>query len=175
MTARGSDGDVVVGRIGPARGVRGDVFVEPWTDVPEERFAPGAVLRTDPAEAGPLTVESSSTAGGKLVVRFADVAGRAAAEALRGVRLVIAADSRPALDDPDEFYDTDLVGLSAATVDGAELGTVDDVVHTSGVTYLIVTAHGRERTVPFVSAIVPTVDLSAGRVIIDPPDGLLEL
>ena len=166
---------MVVGRIGPARGVRGDVFVEPWTDVPEERFAPGAVLRTDPAEAGPLTVESSSTAGGKLVVRFADVAGRVAAEALRGVRLVIAADSRPALDDPDEFYDTDLVGLSAVTVDGLELGSVGDVLHTAGATYLVLNAEGRERLVPFVRAIVATVDLSAGRVVIDPPEGLLDL
>ena len=167
--------DVVVGRIGPARGVRGDVFVEPWTDVPEERFAPGAVLRTDPPEAGPLTVESSSTAGGKLVVRFADVVERAAVEALRGVRLVIAADSRPTLDDPDEFYDTDLVGLSAETVDGLELGTVGDVLHTAGATYLVVTADGRERLVPFAKAIVPTVDLAARRVVIDPPDGLLDL
>jgi 16S rRNA processing protein RimM len=170
-----SEADVVVGRIGPARGVRGDVFVEPWTDVPEERFAPGAVLRTDPPEAGPLTVESSSTAGGKLVVRFAGVVERSAVEALRGVRLVIDAGSRPALEDPDEFYDTDLVGLAAQTVDGLDVGTVADVLHTAGATYLVVNGDGRERLVPFVSAIVPTVDLAARRVVIDPPDGLLDL
>jgi 16S rRNA processing protein RimM len=167
--------DIVVGRIGPARGVRGEVFVEPWTDAPDERFAPGTVLRTDPAGAGPLIVDSSSTASGKLVVRFAGIADRAGAQALRGTRLVIAASSRPALDDPDEFYDTDLVGMSAETVDGAQLGTVTDVVHAAGSSYLVVAADGRERLVPFVSAIVPTVDLDTGRVVIDPPEGLLDL
>ena len=65
--------DIAIGRVGPARGVRGDVFVEPWTDVPDERFAVGSVIRTEPADAGPLTVAAMSFAGGKLVVRFAGV------------------------------------------------------------------------------------------------------
>jgi 16S rRNA processing protein RimM len=164
--------DVVVGRIGPPRGVRGDVFVEPRTDVPAERFVPGAVLRTDPAPAGPLTVESANLSGGKLVVRFAGVDDRAAAEALRGTELLISAQARPALDDPDEFYDTDLVGLSAVTPDGADLGAVTEVRHTAGASCLVLTG---ERLVPFVRAIVPTVDLAAGRVVVDPPDGLFDL
>jgi 16S rRNA processing protein RimM len=168
----GPDERIAVGRIGPARGVRGDVFVEPWTDAPEQRFAPGAVLHTDPSEAGPMTVESANTAGGKLVVRFAGVADRAAAEALRGIRLLISADSRPALEDPDEFYDSDLIGLAAVTVDGTELGAVADVMHAAGASYLVLDGN---RLVPFVAAIVPTVDLAANRVVIDPPDGLFEL
>jgi 16S rRNA processing protein RimM len=171
----GSGPLVTVGRIGPARGVHGHVFVEPWTDAPDERFAAGTVLQTDPPSAGPLTVESSSTAGGKLVVHFADVPDRFAAQALRGTQLLIAADQRPDLDDPDEFYDTDLIGLAASTVDGLELGPVSDVVHAAGASYLVVTAAGRERLVPFVAAIVPTVDLAAGRVVIDPPEGLFEI
>jgi 16S rRNA processing protein RimM len=167
--------EVAVGRIGPARGVRGEVFVEPWTDAPDERFAPGAVLRTEPPQAGPLTVESASRASGKLVVRFAGVADRGAAEALRGVQLVIDATARPVLDDPDEFYDTDLVGLAARTVDGVELGPVTDVVHAAGASYLVVVVEGRERLVPFVSAVVPTVDVGGGAVVIDPPEGLFDL
>lgn len=172
-----SDADelVVVGRIGPARGVRGDVFVEPWTDVPEQRFAPGTVLRAEPTSAGPLTVESSSMASGKLVVHFAGVDDRPAAESLRGIELVIAAVDRPPLADPDEFYDTDLIGLAARTVDGAELGPVTDVVHASGASYLVLHIAGRERLVPFVTAIVPTVDLGGRRVVIDPPEGLFDL
>jgi 16S rRNA processing protein RimM len=166
---------VAVGRIGPARGIRGDVFVEPWTDSPDERFAAGAVLHTDPGEAGPLTVESASLAGGKLVVRFAGRSDRAAVEALRGVQLLVPADSRPSLDDPDEFYDTDLVGLVVRTVDGADLGPVADVVHAGGASYLVLHIDGRDRLVPFVAAIVPTVDVAAGTVLIDPPEGLLEL
>jgi 16S rRNA processing protein RimM len=170
----GETDDIVVGRIGPARGVKGDVFVQPWTDAPEERFAPGTALRTDPPAAGPLTVESSSAAGGKLVVRFAGVTDRPAAEALRGIQLVIAATERPALDDPDEFYDTDLVGLAARTLDGTELGPVTDVVHAGGASYLVLD-DGRERLVPFVAAVVPTVDVAGGFVLIDPPDGLFDL
>jgi 16S rRNA processing protein RimM len=171
----GESDDLVIGRVGPARGVQGAVFVEPWTDAPNERFAPGSVLRTEPAAAGPLTVETSSTASGKLVVHFAGVADRPAAERLRGVQLVIAAADRPALDDPDEFYDSDLIGLAARTVGGADLGSVTDVVHAGGTSYLIVTIGGREQLVPFVAAVVPTVDVDGGYVAIDPPDGLFEL
>jgi len=166
---------VVVGRIGPARGVRGDVFVEPLTDSPAERFAAGAVLRTEPSEAGPLTVEWSNLAGGKLVVHFAGFEGREAVEALRGVRLVIPASARPPIEDPDEFYDTDLVRLQARTVSGDPLGPVTDVLHAGGVTYLVVSVDGRDRLVPFVSAIVPTVDVPGGFVSIDPPEGLFDL
>lgn len=167
--------EITLGRIGPARGVRGDVFVEPWTDVPEERFAPGTVLRTEPAQAGPLTVEAMSTAGGKLVIHFAGVADRAAAEQLRGVRLVMAAADRPPLADPDEFYDTDLIGLQARAVDGTRLGPVREVVHAGGADYLVLEVEGVERLVPFVAALVPTVDLAGGIVVVDPPPGLFEL
>jgi 16S rRNA processing protein RimM len=166
---------VAIGRIGPARGVRGDVFVEPWTDDPYERFVPGSVLRTDPVDAGPVTVESMSLGSGKLVVRFIGVGDRAAAEALRGTRLMIAAADRPHLDDPDDFYDTDLVGLGARTTDGRPLGAVRDVLHAGGADYLVLEVDGQERLVPFVAAIVPTVDLTAGIVEIDPPEGLFDL
>ena len=111
-----SDEILAIGRIGRPRGVRGENFVEPWTDDPEDRFAVGAVLSTEPADAGPLTVAAMTLAGGRLVVRFDGVDDRAGAEALRGVRLLIAAADRPELDDPDDFYDTDLVGLAARTV-----------------------------------------------------------
>lgn len=171
----GDAGDIVIGRVARPRGVKGEVFVEPWTDAPDERFAGGAVLRTEPPERGPLTVERSSTAGGKLVVRFAGVGDREAAEALRGTRLVIGAHERPALADPDEFYDTDLVGLVARTVTGEGLGTVRDVVHAGGAVYLVVDVAGEDKLVPFVAAVVPTVDLAGGCVVIDPPEGLLEL
>jgi 16S rRNA processing protein RimM len=166
---------IVVGRIGPPRGVRGDLFVEPLTDAPDERFAPGVALRTDPESVGPLTVEASSSASGKLVVHFVGVDDRPAAVALRGTQLVIAAAERPALEDPDEFYDTDLVGLAAQTVDGAPLGPVTDIVHAGGANYLVLEVAGRERLVPFVAAVVPTVDLAARRVVIDPPEGLFDL
>jgi 16S rRNA processing protein RimM len=166
---------VAIGRIGPARGVRGDVFVEPWTDDPELRFAAGSVLRTEPAAAGPLTVEASSLQSGKLVVHFDGVFDRPGAEALRGIQLVLPVADRPPLEDPDDFYDTDLVGLSARTLDGRELGPVRDVLHAGGAAYLVLEVEGRERLVPFVSAIVPKVDVAGGTVELDPPEGLFDL
>ncbi len=174
------DGDVVaIGRVARARGVRGDVFVQPWTDDPDERFAVGAVLRTEPVSRGPLTVEASSSAGGKLVCHFAGVDDRAGAEALRGTQFVITASQRPPLENPDEFYDTDLIGLSARAVDGTELGEVVEVLHAGGADYLVLKMTGsdladQERLVPFVSAIVPTVDTAAGIVEVDPPEGLFD-
>jgi 16S rRNA processing protein RimM len=167
--------DIAIGRIGPARGVRGDVFVEPWTDDPDTRFAVGATVRTDPHGAGPLTVAAANNASGRLVLRFDGVDDREAAEALRGVVLVVAASERPALDDPDEFYASDLVGLAVSTVDGTQLGPVRDVIDVAGADYLVLDVDGHERLVPFVAAIVPTVDIAAGRVVIDPPNGLFEL
>jgi len=109
------------------------------------------------------------------VVHFVGVDDRAAAEQLRGVRLMAAAGERAPIDDPDEFYATDLIGLDAVTIDGADLGPVRDVLHAAGADYLVLELDGRERLVPFVSAIVPTVDIGGGRVIIDPPPGLFEL
>ncbi|WP_375478401.1 ribosome maturation factor RimM [uncultured Jatrophihabitans sp.] len=174
--ARAADDDVIaVGRVGPARGVRGETFVEPWTDAPHERFAPGNRLRTEPASAGPLEVDASSTAGGKLVVHFAGVVDRAGAEALRGVTLFVRAADRPPLADAEEFYDTDLVGLAAVGVDGAPIGPVRDVLHAAGASYLVLDVAGHERLVPFVAAIVPSVDVAAGTVTVDPPPGLFDL
>lgn len=169
-----SDDVIAVGRIGRPRGVRGEAFVEPWTDDPLDRFAVGSVLATDPTEAGPLTVADMSLAGGRLVVRFDGVDDRSAAEALRGVQLLIDAGTRPPLEDPDDFYDTELIGLAARTVTGAHLGPVRDVLHAGGADYLVLDVEGHERLVPFVRAIVPTVDLAGGAVVIDPPDGLFD-
>jgi 16S rRNA processing protein RimM len=167
--------DIVVGKIGPARGIKGEVFVQPWTDSPEDRFASGSSVRTNPAVRGPLTIESANFNGPKLVVKFAGIDDRSAAETLRGTELVIAAAERPELDDPDDFYTSDLVGLAARTTQGADLGPVADVIDIAGADYLVLTVQGAERLVPFVSAIVPTVDVAGGFVLIDPPEGLLDL
>jgi 16S rRNA processing protein RimM len=166
---------IAVGRIGPARGVRGDAFVEPWTDAPDERFAPGTVLQTDPPAAGPLTVERVNLGGSRMVLHFVGFETREAVESLRGVQLVVPATARPVLDDPDEFYASDLVGLAARTVDGTDLGPVADVLDIAGADYLVLNVDGVERLVPFVAAVVPDVDLAGGTVTVDPPDGLFDL
>jgi 16S rRNA processing protein RimM len=166
---------IAVGRIGKALGVRGEVYVEPWTDTPDERFADGSVLLTEPVERGPITVLGSRNHSGRLVVRFDGVDDRATVEALRGTVLLIPAAARAPIEDPDEFYDTDLIGLAVRTVEGRPLGPVTDVLHSPAGSLLAVEVDGREVLVPFRAEFVPTVDLAAGIAEIDPPDGLLEL
>jgi 16S rRNA processing protein RimM len=166
---------VTVGRVGRAHGLRGEVVVEVRTDDPERRFAAGTVLLTEPDSVGPLTVAAVRRHSGRLLVRFTGVRERADAAALRGTRLQaeVAVGDRP--EDPDEYYDHQLVGLAAATVDGLDLGRVTDVVHRPGQELLALgLPDGREVLVPFVTALVPEVDLARGRLLVDPPGGLLD-
>jgi 16S rRNA processing protein RimM len=127
-------------------------------------------------ETGTITVESSRYQGKYLVVAFEGVHDRNAAEALRDTLVHVDRSELPELEGEDEFYDTQLIGLAAVLVDGTELGTVDDVLHLPGGDVLSVRREAAaEVLVPFVKAIVPTVDLAAGRVVVDPPGGLLDL
>jgi 16S rRNA processing protein RimM len=120
---------VTVGRIGRAHGIRGDVVVGVRTDEPELRFADGSKLDTDPAVVGPLTVAATRWHSGELIVRFAGVRDRTAAEALRGTWLSVDADTLPTPSDPDEFRDHDLIGLAVRTVSGVSVGEVAEVLH----------------------------------------------
>jgi 16S rRNA processing protein RimM len=167
--------DLVVGRIGHAHGVKGEVSVEVRTDDPDRRYAPGAVLATDPPEHGPLTIVSVRDHKGRLLVRFDGVADRDEAERLRGALLVVDAATSGDTED-GEWWDHDLVGLAAVTTDGRALGTVADVVHVPGAPLLAITGtDARELLVPFVASIVPEVDVAGGRLVVDPPPGLLDL
>ena len=166
---------LVVGRLGKPQGLRGEVTVEVRTDAPDERFADGAVLFTDPPERGPLTVEHARDHSGRLVVAFAGVPDRTAAEQLRDTLLQVDVRSLAPLDDPDEFHDWQLRGLAARLGDGTGVGTVDDVLHLPhGDVLVVARPDGTEVLVPFVRAIVPEVDLAARAVVLDPPPGLLD-
>ena len=166
---------LVVGRIARAHGIGGEVAVEVRTDSPELRFAPGVVLETEPPDNGPLTVERARWHSGRMLVSFAEVADRTSAEALRNTLLVADSATSPVVDE-DEYWDHQLVDLSVVTTDGSPLGAVSDVVHSPGGDLLVVRRpEGGELLVPFVRSIVPTVDLDARRVVVDPPEGLLEL
>jgi 16S rRNA processing protein RimM len=167
---------LVIGRVARAHGVAGEVAVEVRTDSPEIRFAEGARVETDPPERGPLTVRRARWHSGRLLVCFEGLADRNAAEALRGTLLVADSSTSPAADDPDEFWDHQLVGLAAVTRAGAALGEVAEVAHPPGADVLVIRApDGGEILVPFVRAIVPEVDLAGRRLVVDPPPGLLEL
>jgi 16S rRNA processing protein RimM len=166
---------VTVGRIGRPHGIRGDVVVGVRTDEPELRFAKGSRLDTDPAGLGPLTVAVTKWHSGELLVRFEGIGDRDAAAELRGTWLTVDSAAIAPPDDPDEFRDTDLVGLSVRTVDGTEVGTVDDVLHSGQDVLVIKSASGPEIMVPFVKPLVPEVDVKSGFLVIDPPEGLLNL
>ncbi|MGY1739811.1 MULTISPECIES: ribosome maturation factor RimM [unclassified Blastococcus] len=173
------DDTVVVGRIGRPHGVRGEVTVEVRTDDPELRFAPGAVLRTEPAGRGPLTVAGRRWHREVLLLRLEGPAGpvdsREDAEDLRDTELHVPVAELPELDDPDTYYDHQLVGLAARLADGSPLGEVVAVRH-EGADLLVVRRPDRgDALVPFVTAIVPTVDLAGGFLVVDPPEGLLDL
>jgi 16S rRNA processing protein RimM len=167
---------LVVGRIGRPHGIRGEVTVEVRTDSPEVRFAPGSVLLTEPARLGPLTVAAARWHSGRLLLHVAGVSDRTGAEALRGIVLSAEVDDDQVPEDPEEFFDHQLRGLAAVTVEGEPLGVVGDVVHLPGQDLLSVTRpEGREVLVPFVAEFVPEIDVPGGRIVLALPLGLLEL
>ncbi len=170
--------ELVVGRVVKAHGVTGELVVEVRTDDPDSRFAPGSPLlgKTRDGAAREYTVESVRAHGGRLLVRLAGVDDRDAADAMRGVVFVIDSDELPPIEDPDEFYDHQLEGLLVRTVDGRDVGTVSEVLHTAAGELLAIRGQdGGEVLVPFVSAIVTSVSLADRLIEIDPPEGLLEL
>ena len=179
MSTDAADIDVVVGRIGKPFGLRGEVTVDVRTDEPERRFARGSTLRAEPPPGSAsslrtLTVAASRMHGTVLLVSFEELPDRTAAESARGIVLHawIPADASP--DDPDEFYDHQLVGLAAYDEDGTPLGTLAGLVHGGAQDLLrVTTPDGREALVPFVKALVPEVDVAGGRIVIADRPGLV--
>jgi 16S rRNA processing protein RimM len=185
---------LVVGEIVRPHGIRGEVVVDVRTDEPAERFAPGSVLITDPggtvlggrppptapAEAWQpppsLTVKAARPHLGRMIVTFEGIHERDLAEALRRVVLCVESADLPPNSDPDEYHDHQLVGLAAVDSAGEALGEVVRIDHAPAADLLVLRRpDGKTALVPFVAAIVPSVDLATGRVVITPPDGLFDL
>jgi 16S rRNA processing protein RimM len=188
---------LVVGQIGKPHGIRGEVVVTVRTDEPEARFVPGAVFVTEvprdrrvstgPADPAPppgaryevpekLTTESLRWHQGRIIARFSGVADRDVAEALRGVLLQVDSAEVESPTGPDEFHDHELVGLRVEQADGTVLGTVGRIEHAPASDLIVLAkAGGGTALIPFVRPLVPAVDLAAGRVVVDLPEGLLDL
>lgn len=167
----------VVGRVVKPHGIRGELVVDVHTDSPEERFAVGSVLETRSRDgaSGTVTITAARPHTGRLLVTFEGVVGREAADAMRGLLLLVDASELPPTEDPDEFHDHELEGLEVVDVRGNRVGVVAEVLHTAGTDLLAVRREGGvEALVPFVTQIVPTVDVAGGRVVVDPPEGLLD-
>ena len=167
---------IVVGRLGRPQGIKGELTVEVRTDDPDDRFAVGKVLQTDPADRGPVTIANARRQGKYFVVQLEGVHDRNQAEELRDTLLLVDVADLPPIEDEDEYYDTQLIGLRAELADRTVIGEVVDVLHLPhGDVLAVRRENAPEALIPFVKAIVPTVDLAGGHVVVTPPDGLLDL
>lgn len=172
---------LVVGHLARAHGIQGELYVSPLTDHPEGTFAPGVVLRMagpdgarpDP-DLPPLRVAGARPFKGGFLVTFAGVRTRNDAEAVRGRYLLrVAAEVEPPAD--DEFFYHQLLGMEVFTVSGVRLGRVTEVYEMSPVDLLEVRGEGREFMIPFRKEFLAEVDREGRRIVVDPPEGLLDL
>ena len=165
----------VVGRIARAHGIRGQVIVNAETDFPDERFHPGAELFIERGgKVETLTVTTARFHRQRPVIGIAGVETMNDAEALAGRELRVPLDRLAALP-PDTFYRHDLIGCRVEMRDGRAVGIVRDVEGTLTGSRLVVDGEGGEILIPMVATICTDVDPAAKRIVIDPPDGLIEV
>ena len=164
----------VVGRIARAHGIRGQVIVNLHTDFPGERFQPGAELFVERAgRVEPLTITTVRFQGERPVIGLRGIETMNDAEALAGQELRVPVDRLAALPE-GVFYRHDLVGCRVATTSGEAIGVVSDVEGTMSGSRLVVDGAEGEVLIPLVAAICTTIDPAAKRIVIDPPEGLVE-
>jgi len=172
---------LVVGHINKAHGTKGELFVWPLTDHPESTFAPGVILylgddtgqSPDPTLPS-LSIESSRPFRRGFLVRFPGVLDRTGAERLQGRYLLRPLSDLEKLEDGEIFYHQ-LLGLKVVTVSGEEVGRIVEVYELRPADLLEVRGPGGTHHIPFLESIVREVDLGGGTLVIDPPEGLLEL
>src|ERR1700760_3982113 len=159
---------ICVARIGAAHGVRGAVRLWTFTEDPLAVKDYGPLMTKDGARQ--FEVTHAREAKDHLVVTLKGVASRDDAERLNGLELYVPRDKLPATDD-DEYYHADLIGLAAVTSADQPLGRVL-AIHDFGAGTIIEIAppHGPTMLLPFTNAVVPTVDLAGGRVVIELPE-----
>lgn len=169
---RPAEPDITVGRIVAAHGIRGEVRVQPWTDVPE-RFRPGMRVYVQPGPGWSVIEAARPFRGGLWLLRLEGVGDRNAAEALRGARLLIRREDRAPLP-PGAYYTLDLLGWPVATPDGTVVGRLRDV-HRNPAHDLfeVELSAGGRALVPAVRALV-TIDAEARRIVVQPLPGLLD-
>ena len=166
---------LVVGRIGRAHGVLGEATIEIRTDLPQERFVVGALLQTDPAANGPLTIDSTRDHNGILLLKFLGLKDRSAIERLRDTLLLAEVDMTEEALYEDEYHVQQLIGCEVVLESGVKIGELTDVLNLPGQDLLAIKGKRREILVPFIAEFVPEVDIENRRITIVPPEGLLEL
>jgi 16S rRNA processing protein RimM len=169
-----------VGRLTKAHGLKGGLKLELFTDDPARRFVPGAVFSLQvPTESEwhgkTLELAELRWYNAQPVGFFKDITDRTMAETLVKAILWISQDESEQSDEEDAWYDHQLVGLRVVDPAGAALGQVVAVEHPPAQDLLVVRGpDGAQRLVPFVTALVPTVDVAGGVVVVDAPPGLLD-
>jgi 16S rRNA processing protein RimM len=170
-----NDDDVVIARVIKARGVRGEVACDVETDFPERfgEMKQMTMLLPDDSRIS-LAVQDQWFHGDRVILKFEGVDTMTDAEKLVGSRLVISQRDERNLED-GEFFEYSLVGMQAVTTDGKSLGQVVQLIRTGGTDVLVVRDDNREYLIPFADEICTDVDISARRLTVDPPAGLLDL
>lgn len=166
---------VLVGRVTRTHGIRGEVVVKPDTDFAETRFAPGAtVWMVREGAAVPVVIQDVWFHNGRPVLTLEGITSMNDAEALRGAELRVPETALTPLPE-GTYYQFQLAGCEVVTVDGRAVGTVHAVEGESGGQRLVVRGEAGEVLVPLAEPICVQIDVAARRIVIDPPDGLLEL
>jgi 16S rRNA processing protein RimM len=165
----------LVGRIARAHGNRGQVIVDPVTDFPEERFKAGSVLHIRRGNATePVAVERVRFHRGRPIIALRGVDTMDAAEALAGAELRVPVDALQPLP-AGSYYHHDLVGCTVQTPRGETVGRVTAVQGDAGGSRLVIESRSGEVLIPIAERIVLEVDVSGKKIVIEPPEGLLEL
>lgn len=169
------DALVSVGQIVRPQGNRGEVVVAPQTDFPEDRFQPGAELWTRrDGRVTTLVVQSSRPHDARWVIGFEGIGSIDDAETLRGLELRVPGASLRSLE-AGTHYVHDLAGCRVETLEGAPVGPVTDVRLDAGIPLLVIEGARGEVLIPFTAGICRTVDVAGKRIVVAPPEGLLEL
>ncbi len=171
-TSNSQDGSIKVGYVRRAHGIRGAVIVRVLGDEVEQ-FGVGCNLATDSEKHPELTVVSAHPHREGLLVAFEGVTDRNESETLRGASFLIALEDRRSLDD-DEFWPEQLIGLQVVDPAGVRLGVIAELVSGGPQDRLMVETEQGIFAVPFVAAIVRSVDIAAGLAVVDAPAGLLD-
>ena len=166
---------VLVGRIARPHGHRGQVIVNPATDFPDERFAEGAILHTmRDGRLETVTIATMRMHQGRPVLALQGVETMDAAETLAGLELRVPESALRTLPE-GTYYEHDLIGCVLVTTDGREVGTVRTMEGGGGMIRLIAGSGRAEIQVPLVREICVTIDVARKRIVIDPPEGLLDV
>ena len=158
---------LVVGRIGRAHGVRGEVTVEVRTDSPDERFKIGQILKTDPESNGPLIIESIRNNSGTLLLSFKNFNDRSAVEKLRNTLILADVDPSQSNTSENDFHISQIVGAKVVDRNGKTLGLVKDVLSLPAQDTLVVDSDGAEVLVPFVKSYVPVVSIERAEITVE--------